>query len=299
VKGGPGSVGTADLLLGGLLIKSQAVETVATKDDLDESFISGAGDGLLGLAWGSINTVFPSRVLTPIENMIAQKDIKKGEELFTAKLGSWRDKNEPDQGDSFYTFGFIDPDTLHEAGLKDETEIWYTPLVHHNADENDGFWRFRSASIVVNGKTFNRPEGNTAIADTGTTMALIDDAALEQIYGAIPGAHISTENGGMWIYPANTTLAQLPVVSIDIGGRQFVAQKEDIGWVGTQEDGEEYVLGSFQSRGPGIDFDILGDAFLKSIYAIFDQGFVQRDGSNGRFGAVQRKELHQNIDVPQ
>jgi hypothetical protein len=290
-------VGTADLLVGGLTIRSQAVETA---DDVDESFISGAGDGLLGLAWGAINTVMPQRVLTPVENMIQQDEIKPGQELFTAKLGSWRDANEPDHGESFYTFGFIDADTLSAADVK-EQNIWYAPLVHNNSDEMDGFWRFTSSSIVVNGKPFNRPDGNTAIADTGTTMALLDDAALENIYGTIPGALISQsqQNGGMWVYPASTTLAQLPVVSIDVGGKQFTVQKEDIGYVGADEDGEQYILGSFQSRGPDNDFDILGDAFLKSIYAIFDQGFVQRNGSNGRFGAVQRTELQQNIDVPQ
>jgi hypothetical protein len=290
-------VGTADLLLGGLTIRAQAVEAA---DNVDQSFISGAGDGLLGLAWGAINTVTPDRVLTPVENMIEQSDIKPGEELFTAKLGSWRDANDPDHGESFYTFGFIDPDTLSTAGVT-EQDIWYTPIVHNNDDQMDGFWRFASSSIVVNGKSVKRPNGNTAIADTGTTLALLDDAALENIYAAIPGARISQsqENGGMWVYPQNTTLAQLPVVSIDVGGKQFVVQKEDLGYVGADEDGEQYILGSLQSRGQDTDFDILGDAFLKNIYAIFDQGFVQEDRSKGRFGAVQRTSGQQNINVPQ
>ena len=38
--------------------------------------------------------------------------------------------------------------------------------------------------------------------------------------------------------------------------------------------------GGIQSRGT-MTFDILGDTFLKGIYAVFDQG-------NQRFGAVQR-----------
>ena len=103
----------------------------------------------------------------------------------------------------------------------------------------------------------------------------------------------------MWVYPAKTTVAQLPVVSIDVGGKQFVVQKEDLGYVGADEDGEQYILGSLQSRGQDTDFDILGDAFLKNIYAIFDQGFVQEDGGKGRFGAVQRPAGQQNISVPQ
>ena len=50
------------------------------------------------------------------------------------------------------------------------------------------------------------------------------------------------------------------------------------------------VYGSIQSRGD-LTFDILGDAFLKSIYAIFDQG-------NKRVGCVQRTELTQNLTPP-
>ena len=50
------------------------------------------------------------------------------------------------------------------------------------------------------------------------------------------------------------------------------------------------VYGGIQSRG-SLTFDILGDAFLKGIYAIFGQG-------NQRFGAVQRVEATQNLAPP-
>jgi hypothetical protein len=48
--------------------------------------------------------------------------------------------------------------------------------------------------------------------------------------------------------------------------------------------------GGIQSRGDS-KFDILGDTWLKAVYAIFDQG-------NQRFGVVQRVEKEQNTDVP-
>ena len=47
----------------------------------------------------------PTPVATPVENMITQKDIPSTAELFTANLGSWRDADDPDEGQSFYTFG--------------------------------------------------------------------------------------------------------------------------------------------------------------------------------------------------
>ena len=145
---------------------------------MSDQFIQGAGDGLLGLAWGSINTVTPKPVQTPVENMITEQDIPQNAELFTAKLGSWRDANEPDKGESFYTFGYIDQDTVKASGQ----QIAYTPV-----DNSQGFWMFSSTSATVNGKTVDQ-SGNTAIADTGTTLALVADATCKAIYDAIPGS---------------------------------------------------------------------------------------------------------------
>ncbi|KAL4737930.1 putative aspartic endopeptidase [Aspergillus similis] len=269
-----GTVGTDTISLGGLKVNNQAIELA---DTLSAQFQQGTGDGLLGLAFSNINTVQPKAVSTPVENMIAQDDIPKSAELFTANLGSWRDAEEADKGVSFYTFGFIDQDTVAASG----EEIYYTPI-----DKSQGFWLFDSASATVNGKTIAR-SGNKAIADTGTTLALVDDETCKAIYDAIPGAQYDEDSQG-YIYPSNTSEDQLPVVSFAVGDKQFIVQKEDLGFA---EAKEGYVYGGIQSRG-SMTMDILGDTFLKGIYAIFDVG-------NLRFGAVQRKELRQNLSVPQ
>ncbi|KAL4971469.1 putative aspartic endopeptidase [Aspergillus desertorum] len=269
-----GTVGTDTISLGGLKVNNQAIELANT---LSAQFQQGTGDGLLGLAFSNINTVQPQAVATPVENMIAQEDIPESAELFTANLGSWKDADEPDKGVSFYTFGFIDQDTVKASG----EEIYYTPI-----DKSQGFWLFDSASATVNGKTIAR-SGNKAIADTGTTLALVDDETCKAIYDAIPGAQYDEDSQG-YIYPSNTTEDKLPVVSFAVGDKQFIVQKEDLGFA---EAKPGYVYGGIQSRG-SMTMDILGDTFLKGIYAIFDVG-------NLRFGAVQRKELRQNLSVPQ
>ncbi|GME52929.1 Peptidase A1 [Neofusicoccum parvum] len=269
-----GSVGTDNVTLGGLTVENQAVELAKT---LSDQFVQGAGDGLLGLAWGSINTVKPTAVKTPVENMIDQADIPKDAELFTAYLGSTKDTNEADKGESFYTFGYIDQDVLKAAGV---SEPYYVDV-----DNSQGFWQFQSTSATVNGKTVDR-SGNTAIADTGTTLALVDDKTVEAIYAAIPGAKYDSANQG-YIFPSSTTADQLPVVTFAVGEKQFTVQKEDLAFA---DAGSGMVYGGIQSRGD-MTFDILGDTFLKGIYAIFDQG-------NTRFGAVQRTEKEQNVSVP-
>lgn len=220
---------------------------------MSDQFIQGAGDGLLGLAFGSINTVTPKPVQTPVENMITQQDIPSTAELFTANLGSWRDANEPDKGISFYTFGYIDQDVVKASGQ----EIAWTPV-----DSSQGFWMFNSESAVINGTPVTQ-SGNTAIADTGTTLALVSDKVCKAIYDAIPGSTYDNNQQG-YTFPSNTTADQLPTVTFAVGDTQFAVQKEDLGFA---DAGNGMVYGGIQSRGT-MTFDILGDTFLKGIYAV-------------------------------
>lgn len=296
-----GSVGTDVVNVGGIIIKNQAVELAKT---LSTQFQQDTSDGLLGLAFGEINTVTPSRVQTPVENMITQNDIPKTSELFTANLGSVKDANDPDKGASFYTFGYID-----QAALGGQTP-YYTPV-----DKSQGFWMFDSASAVVAGKTVARA-GNKAIADTGTTLALVDDNVCKAIYDAIPGGKYDDSQQG-YVYPTNTPVDKLPVVSFAVGGQQFPVQKEDLGFA---DAGNGMIYGGIQSRGD-MTFDILGDTFLKSVYAVrflltfpFSSSsflFIQLinkltiplhsqifDQGNTRFGVVSRSEPTQNTTIP-
>ena len=103
--------------------------------------------------------------------MISQKDITNP--LFTCWLSSWKDADEDDQGKSFYTFGQIDSTAMQRCNA---TDFWWTPVV--NQDKR-GFWEYKSDNWTINGevrpRTAAQSGGNTAIADTGTTLALVDD----------------------------------------------------------------------------------------------------------------------------
>jgi hypothetical protein len=304
-----GIVGTDNVTLGGLCIENQAIELASR---LSFQFVQGAGDGLLGLGFGKINTVKPKPVKTPVENMMDQDDIPEEQELFTCYLGSWRDKDEVDKGESFYTFGYIDDEIIQRCG----TEPHYVPI-----DPSKGFWQFKSEAATIGGKRVLRP-GNTAIADTGTTLALVSDDLCKEIYGQIPGARFDVRQQG-WVFPVDIPEEQLPKLTYAIGSKQFEIQKEDFGFA---KVGGGMQYGGIQSRGDS-EFDIMGDTWLKGelsfsflrlfrirveggrwklklvvkcfangmfvvgIYAIFDQG-------KKRFGAVQRVEGRQNVDLP-
>ncbi|KAK3057900.1 hypothetical protein LTR09_000976 [Extremus antarcticus] len=265
-SGASGTVGKDTLTVGGLCVENQAIETA---NKMSARFEQNTGDGLLGLAWGKINQVRPVQAKTPVENMISQKDIPQTAELFTAYLGSYRDKANPDHGESFYTFGYIDQDVLKASGV---TEPYYCPV-----DDSQGFWQFSSATATVNGHIIDR-SSNSAIADTGTTLALVSDDLCEQIYAAIPGAKKDKFQQG-WVFPLSVPIEKLPTVQFAVGSKLFTVLGEDLQYAPT---GDGFYYGGIQSRGD-LPFDILGDTFLKNVYAIFDQG-------NKRFGCVQRIE---------
>ena len=165
--------------------------------------------------------------------------------------GSYKDKNDPDHGSSFYTFGYLD-----ETALAGQTP-YYTSI-----DNSQGFWQFKSTTASINGKKITR-SGNTAIADTGTTLALVDDNLCQAIYDAIPGAKYDEQQQG-YLFPSNTTVDKLPVVAFDVGGKEFAVQKEDLAFA---DAGNNMTYGGIQSRGD-LSFDILGDTWLKAIYAV-------------------------------
>ncbi|PPJ51435.1 hypothetical protein CBER1_09353 [Cercospora berteroae] len=236
-----------------LCVTGQHVELAK---NLAQSFEQSEGDGLLGLAFGTINTVKPQPVHTPVENMITQADIPKDSELFTCYLTSTKD-SEPD----CYTFGYIDNDLVKGR------PIYYTPI-----DSSHGFWNVRSTSVVINGTSIPLA-GNMAIMDTGTTLSLIDDSTCKNIYAAVPGSRYDNDQGG-FIFPKD---AKLPDLSFAIGDQQFSVHKSGLAYA---ELGGGMVYGGIQSRG-NMNFSIYGGTHLKGMYAIFDQGKRQ-------FGFVQR-----------
>ncbi|CAK7269644.1 hypothetical protein SEPCBS119000_003673 [Sporothrix epigloea] len=262
-----GDVGTDSITIGGLTVPNQAVELAKKMSD---QFMQSSGDGLFGLAWSSINTVskcfIPRPQLTPMENLIANKILPEGHQFFTACLYSSRDAEK----ESFYTFGHIDSQF---SGKK---------IAWTNVDNSNGWWQFPSTSITIAGEKIHLP-GNTAIADTGTTLCILSDKACKALYAAIPGAKYDETQQG-WVIPASVTLDQLPTVKIAVGDNDFELQPEDLVY-GEPEDGVWF--GAVQSRGD-MGLDILGDVFLKSIYAIFDVG-------NVRFGAISKIEPKQNL----
>ena len=129
-----------------------------------------------------------------------------------------------------------------------QSDIAYVPV-----DKSQGFWQFASTSASINGQEIDR-SGNTAIADTGTTLALVDDATVEAIYKAVPGSKYDSDQQG-YVFPSSTSVADLPTVAFAVGSKLYTVQKEDLAFT---DAGNGMTFGGIQSRGD-LTFDILGD----------------------------------------
>ena len=127
-----GTVGKDVLQVGDITIHNQAVE-IANR--MSSSLVTQpASQGILGLAFGDINTVQPVQQKTPLDNMIAQDDIPEDQELFTCYLGSYKDVNDPDHGQSFFTFGKIDQDVVQASGGQMSTAFSPSSMVQTNGN---------------------------------------------------------------------------------------------------------------------------------------------------------------------
>ncbi|KAE8349865.1 aspartic peptidase domain-containing protein [Aspergillus coremiiformis] len=256
-----GSIGTDNFTIGGWTMKTQPIQLAKS---ISPAFTQVSADGFLGLAFGNISSAQQDVKALPARLVIAD-DLEPSEKLFTAKLGSWGDS---DLKQPFYTFGYIDQDTVRYCGHG----IHRTPV-----DSSRGYWMFESTSATIDGKAVDRSE-NKAVVDTDAALTLLDDQTCQAIYDAIPGALYDSETQGFLI-PSDVKEDQLPTIHLAVGKKPFKMLKGSLMFA---EAKLGYVYGGIQSRG-SLEFDVLGKPFLEGIYAIFDIGSLQ-------FGAVQAKK---------
>lgn len=67
--------------------------------------------------------------------------------------------------------------------------MWYT-----NIDNSHGFWQFPTNAYSING--IRTARSSSAIADTGTSLTIMEDSVVKDIYSKIPGSYYD-ENAGV------------------------------------------------------------------------------------------------------
>jgi hypothetical protein len=248
-----GSTYSDTVKLGGIVLQNEGVEAASKVTGFITTSVA---DGILGLGIGADDVGIP----TFLQNIRGV--------LFSCAL------TRPSEPQGFYTFGEIDS-TLAPSS----SDISWTDVITDVNTNPFGYWLFSSTFIIVGGTRIKRP-GNTAFADTGTTLIkLSDDNLLASIYQSFGGINdLNLNNGkGLWVFPATATV---PSIILPVGDYEIEITPQDMKF-DTSANGE-YIIGALQSS-DGAPWDVFGDYWLRNVYAIFDAS-----GSQPRFGVVKR-----------
>ncbi|KAJ3296467.1 hypothetical protein HDU76_006725, partial [Blyttiomyces sp. JEL0837] len=217
----------------------------------ETGFGGAAFDGLLGLGYSALNSIsggnwFDALGFTGTQNVF-------GFYLSNSKDG--------DTGE--FTVGGYDSSKLTGA-------ITYIPL---NAKT---YWQFSwSGATYSIGSSSGSAAGTVtnAIADTGTTLIILDTTPAANINKAIgAGAYDSTQG----VYPIACSVATTgPIVKLTFGGATFSIPPS----VYVFNDAGTCFSGFTKGAGSGVPV-ILGDIFLRNYYSIYDKaqnrvGFAQ------------------------
>lgn len=235
-SGAAGNIFADKVVIGAVTATSQAVEAATSVSSTFQQDTN--NDGLVGLAFSSINTASPNQVTTFFDTVKASLPAQ----LFTATLKHGKP--------GAYDFGYIN--TTRYTG-----SIAYTPV-----DNSQGFWSISPTGYYI-GSSYTSGTFN-AIADTGTSLMLLDDSIVDAYWNQVDSAQYSDNDGG-YIFDCGDTL---PNFSIVINGAKRTVPGSYINYA---PNGDGTCYGGLQSDS-GVGFGILGDVFLKAQFVVFDMG---------------------------
>jgi hypothetical protein len=244
-SGAAGVVGTDTVTIGGVTVENQAVELATA---VSQSFVEDTNtDGLVGLAFSNLNTVNDGTKKTPQKTFFDNVMTKLDMPVFTADL-------DPD-GTGVYEFGKID-------STKFEGQMAWIPV-----KAETGFWQFGSTKFSVGDQLFDNPQGSDAIADTGTSLLLVDQQVAEAYYSQVKGAQLNAQVGG-FIFPCN---AKLPDMSVAIGDSYMAKVPGNQLVFAPVDNANTTCFGGVQGN-QGSGLQIYGDTLFRSQFVAFNGG---------------------------
>jgi Eukaryotic aspartyl protease len=186
---GPVVKDTVDI--GGATVEEQAIGIPNTVSNTFTEDVH--SNGLVGLGFSKINTIRPQKQKTFFDNVLPNLS----QPVFTASLKSGVA--------GAYEFGNIDRSQF-------EGELTTAPV-----DASRGFWQFDSTRFAVgDGAPQTASAGSgTAIADTGTSLMLMDEAIVQAYYAKVDGARLNQQVGG-FTFPCDSIL---PALTVAVGDK--------------------------------------------------------------------------------
>eukprot|EP00607_Mallomonas_marina_P009793 CAMPEP_0182419564 /NCGR_PEP_ID=MMETSP1167-20130531/3990_1 /TAXON_ID=2988 /ORGANISM="Mallomonas Sp, Strain CCMP3275" /LENGTH=356 /DNA_ID=CAMNT_0024594549 /DNA_START=179 /DNA_END=1249 /DNA_ORIENTATION=+ len=228
------------LSVGNLEVKTQGFAEVEDASGLGLAYQIGKFDGIFGLAFRILSV---NKTPTPIENLYSNGIIEKAQ--FAFFLGT------KDGDDGELVIGGYD--THHFTG-----ELDWVPL------SSSTYWQIKLDDIKIGDHSVTTSNELVAIVDSGTSLVTGPTAEIEKIASIL---HAKKFIHGEYLISCNTK--HLPDLDIIINGKTYTLSPHD------------YMI----SSGPicllammGLDIPqpmgplwILGDAFMRKYYTVFDQ----------------------------
>jgi cathepsin D len=250
-----GKLATETVSLGGLTATGQFF---GVADTVSDDFANGKIDGLMGMAYSSINTAHQDTVF---DSLIKQKAVSKpvfAFHLARAKQGG--------KGASL-TLGGIDNSK-------------FTGTINFHPVTQKTFWTLAADGITVNGKD-SGIKGRSAAIDTGTTLIVMPQADAKAVMKNIPGSKPFIQQGrdtGLFTFPCTSKVS----IALTFGGKSYAINPQDLN-LGLAQQGSKDCVAGIAGMNLGLNgLWIVGDVFLKSWYSVYDAG-------NNQVGFAQSK----------
>jgi len=236
-------VGTDVVNVGGASYAQQVIELPST---VSAQFMADtSSNGLVGLAFSSLNTVKP----TPAKGFFENISPQLAQPVFTANLKH--------AANGTYNFGRID------------NSEYKGNLVFTAVDNSLGYWGFQSNTFAIgNGQSITNSSLPQAIADTGTSLLLMADQIVNSYYAQVKGAVFASASAG-YIFPCDS---KLPDLKLALGTTYMNTIPGSL--LNYTPVNSTYCFGGLQSAGVA-PVQILGDILFKAQFVAFHMGNMQ------------------------
>jgi saccharopepsin len=243
-----GFISEDDVMIGDIHIKGQHFAEATSEPGL--AFAFGRFDGILGLGWDRLSV---QKMVTPFDQMVAQKLVD--EPVFSFYLGHTDDSSE-------VVFGGIDQSHF-------EGDLTWIPL------RRKAYWEVDLDSIAL-GDSVAELENTGVILDTGTSLNTLPSNLAEMLNNEI-GAKRGF--GGQYSIDCDKR-SSLPDVTFTLNGFNFSLPASD--YILEVSGNCISTFSSLDVNPPAGPLAILGDAFLRRWYSVYDSG-------NARVGIAKAK----------
>lgn len=182
-----GGVVSDTVKIGNIAVSEQLVEL---PDTPYPATYADTADGIVGLGFQSLNSIRELGANSPRKTWFENALPQLSQPVFSANLKY--------NTTGYFNFGEIDHTAYKDGTLK------YTSI-----DSSNGYWAFNSTDYAIgSGNVQRNTADSTTIADTGSSMMIVNMAIFNAFWANVKGKTLSS---GLMTYPCSSQLPDLTV----------------------------------------------------------------------------------------